>query len=337
MRALLIGGTQFLGPPLVRRLLATGHAVALFHRGRTHADLPTEVQHILGDRNRFVDHAAGLRRFGPQVVIDLIAFTEAHARGLLEVFRGVAERSVVLSSGDVYRAYGVFHGTESGPVEPVPLNEGAALRSVPFPYRAMARGPDDLAYHYDKVPVERAVLGEPSLPGTVLRLPMVHGPGDYQHRLYPYLRRMDDGRPAILLDEATAGWRCTRGYVEDVAAAVALAATDPRAAGRTYNVGEAAARTEAEWVRAVGAAAGWKGEVVAVPGGRLPAPGNMAQDIVADTSRIREELGYREEVPPAEALRRTVEWERANPPGQPPPLDYVEEDRVLAEVKGRPT
>ena len=63
----------------------------------------------------------------------------------------------------------------------------------------------------------------------------------------------------------------------------------------------------------------------------------MAQNLVTDTGRIRQELGYREEVPPAEALRRTVEWERANPPGQPPPLDYVEEDRVLAEVKGRPT
>jgi hypothetical protein len=113
--------------------------------------------------------------------------------------------------------------------------------------------------------VERAVLGEPSLPGTVLRLPMVHGPGDYQHRLYPYLKRVDDGRPAVLLDEAMAGWRCTRGYVGDVAAAIALAATDPRAAGRVYYVGEAAALTEAEWVRAVGEAAGWTGEVVPVP------------------------------------------------------------------------
>ncbi len=336
MRALLIGGTQFLGPPLVRRLVRLGHTVAVFHRGRTRADLPAEARHILGDRDRLADHAAELRRFRPQVVIDMIAFTEAHARGLLEVFRGVAERSVVLSSGDVYRAYGVFHGTESGPVEPVPLHEGAPLRSVPFPYRAMAKGPDDLAYNYDKVPVERAIVGEPSLPGTVLRLPMVHGPGDYQHRLYPYLRRME-GRPAILLDEATAGWRCTRGYVEDVAAAIALAATDPRAAGRVYNVGEAAALPEAEWVRAVGEAAGWKGEVVAVPGGRRPVPGNMAQDVVTDTGRIREELGYREEVPPAEALWRTVEWERASPPREPPPLDYVEEDRILAEVKGRAT
>jgi nucleoside-diphosphate-sugar epimerase len=334
MRVLILGGTHFLGPPLVRRLAAAGHRVTVFHRGRTHADLPAGVEHVLGDRDRLTDHAEALRRLRPDVVVDMIAYVEAHARGLREVFRGVAGRAVVLSSGDVYRAYGVFHGTEPGPVEPVPLPEDAPLRGVQFPYRAMAKGPDDLAYHYDKIPVEQAVLGEPALPGTVLRLPMVHGPGDSQHRLYAYLRRMDDGRPAVLLDEGMAGWRCPRGYVEDVAAAIALAVTDGRAAGRVYNVGQAVAPPEADWVRAVGEAAGWKGGVVTVPRGRLAVAGNMGQDLVTDTSRIREELGYREEVSPAEALRRTVAWERANPPAEPPAFDYAAEDRLLAEVRG---
>jgi nucleoside-diphosphate-sugar epimerase len=333
MRILLLGGTRFIGPALVRRLAGMGHEIAVFHRGRTHADLPAGVVHIEGDRDRLAECADELRRFRPSVVIDLIAYYESHARSLVEVFRGVAERTVVLSSGDVYRAYGVFHGTEARPVEPVPLAEDAPLRGVLFPYRAQATGPDDLAYGYDKIPVERTVLGEPALPGTVLRLPMVHGPGDYQHRLYPYLRRMDDGRPAVLLDEALAGWRCTRGYVEDVAAAIALAAIDRRSAGRVYNVGEAHARTEAEWVRAVGAAAGWQGEVVLVPRGRLAVPGNMAQDIVTDTTRIRRELGYCEEVTPAEALRHTVEWEQQNPPDPAPPTDYAAEDAILAELR----
>jgi nucleoside-diphosphate-sugar epimerase len=247
----------------------------------------------------------------------------------VEVFRGVAERAVVLSSGDVYRAYGVFHGTEAGPVEPVPLTEDSPLREVLYPYRGLAQSPDDLAYRYDKIPVERAALSDPALPGTVLRLPMVHGPGDPHHRLHAYLKRMDDGRP-VLLDEGMAGWRCTRGYVEDVAAAIALAATDPRAGG-VYNVGEEVAHTEADWVRAIGVAAGWKGEVVVMPRGRMPVPGNMDLDLVTDTTRIRQELGYREEVPRAEALRRTVEWERGNPP-EPSAFDYTEEDRLRREL-----
>jgi nucleoside-diphosphate-sugar epimerase len=333
MRILLIGGTHFIGPPVVRRLASAGHKVAVFHRGRTHADLPAGVRHLHGDRDRLADHAAELRGWRPQLIVDMVAYFEAHALGLLDVFRGVAERALVISSGDVYRAYGVFHGTEAGPVEPVPLAEDAPLRRVLYPYRSQARGPDDLVYKYDKIPVERAILGDTALPGTVLRLPMVHGPGDSQHRLHAYLKRMDDGRPVILLDEGMARWRCSRGYVEDVAAAISLAATDERAAGRIYNVGEAVARTEADWVGALGAAAGWRGKVVLVPRSRLPVPGNMEQDLVTDTSRIRQELGYREEVPTAEALGRAIAWERANPPAAAAAVDYTAEDELLAGLR----
>jgi hypothetical protein len=44
-------------------------------------------------------------------------------------------------------------------------------------------------------------------------------------------------------------WRCLRGFVEDVAAAVALAVTSPAAAGRVYNLAEPTASTEAATVK----------------------------------------------------------------------------------------
>ncbi|MFM9735660.1 NAD-dependent epimerase/dehydratase family protein, partial [Streptomyces niveiscabiei] len=91
-------------------------------------------------------------------------------------------------------------------------------------------------------------------PGTVLRLPMVYGPGDRQHRLWSYLKRMDDRRPAILMGATQARWRTTRGYVENVAAAIALAVTDDRAAGRIYNVAELDAPEEAEWAQQIAVA-----------------------------------------------------------------------------------
>jgi nucleoside-diphosphate-sugar epimerase len=330
IRVLIIGGTHFIGPPLVRQLHRAGHQVAVFHRGQTQAaDLPPSVERLRGDRHHLGDHAVAFRRFAPQVVVDMIAFTEADARGLVETFRGLAERAVVLSSGDVYRAYGRLLGTEPGPPEPVPLGEDAPLRQQLFPYRAGASGPDDLGYHYDKILVERVLLGEPGLPATVLRLPMVHGTGDPQHRVHGYVKRMDDGRRAIPLDERMAPWRCTRGYVEDVAAAIALAVVDGRAVGKVYNVGEAAALSEADWVRTIGRAVGWLGEVVVVPRGRLSVPGDMSQDLVTDTSRIRSELGYTEMTLAEEALRRTVEWERRHPPDGVG-LDYEAEDRALA-------
>ncbi len=45
------------------------------------------------------------------------------------IFRGVATRVVAASSMDVYRACGVLHGSEEGPLEPVPLTEKSALRT----------------------------------------------------------------------------------------------------------------------------------------------------------------------------------------------------------------
>ena len=50
MRFLILGGTRFIGPAIVRLLAAQGHAVAVVHRGESQADLPSSVVRLLGDR-----------------------------------------------------------------------------------------------------------------------------------------------------------------------------------------------------------------------------------------------------------------------------------------------
>jgi len=341
VRILVIGGTGFMGPHVLARLTEMGHDVKVFHRGQTGAVSPDGVEHIRGDRGRLGDYSSDFSRFAPEVVLDMIPYNAQDAWSLINAFKGVARRAVAISSEDVYRAYGRIIRREPGPTEPVPLTEEAPLRGRLYPYRGEApRDPGDPEHwldDYEKILVERLVMGEPSMRGTILRLPAVHGPGDKQHRLFPYLKRMDDGRPAILLDEGLARWRWTRGYVENVAAAIALAVVDERAAGRIYNIGEEGPLPEAEWVRRIGEAAGWDGEVIPLPGERLPPhlreKYDRSQDLVVDTTRIREELGYREPIPQREALRRTIAWERANPPKEidPSMFDYGAEDAAIAE------
>lgn len=335
MRILVIGGTGFIGSYVLRRLIEDGHNVAVFHRGQTEAELPPAVQHIYGERRDLSTFVADFKESAPDVVLDMIPYAEHDALTLMETFRGMAKRVVAISSMDVYAAYGRFMHREHAEPELTPFDEDAPLRSNLYPYREYAQAADDLMYNYDKILVERVVMNDSKLPGTILRLPKVYGFGDNQHRAFEYVKRMDDGRPAIVLDGRKAQWRWTRGYTENVAVAIALAVTNEQAANRIYNVGEADALTEAEWVRELGRAAGWDGEVVSAPRDILPQ--HLAEDydyrhhLAADTSRIREELGYAEPVSREEALKQTVAWERGDPPRNidVEKFDYAAEDAAL--------
>jgi nucleoside-diphosphate-sugar epimerase len=66
MRMLLIGGSGFIGPHVVRALLDRGHEVAVFHRGKAAVSFPSDVRTIVGDRNRLGEYAAALRQFEPK-------------------------------------------------------------------------------------------------------------------------------------------------------------------------------------------------------------------------------------------------------------------------------
>lgn len=341
MRVLVVGGTGFVGAHVVGQLVAGGHEVAVFGRGLTEADPPPGVIYIRGDRRRLADFADEIGRLAPRVVVDLCAHTEADVRAVAGVCANRADRLVMISCTDVYRAYGLLRGAEPGAPEPVPLAETAPLRQRLYLDRRdpprHPRDPERWRDDADKIAVERLSLGERFFPGTILRLPPVYGPGDHRHGQARYLRRMADGRPAILLAADTARWRSSRGYVENVAAAIVLAVTDDRAAGRTYNVGEPDALPEADWVRALGLASGWAGDIATVPADALPVhlrdDLHPDQDWVVDSGLIRRELGYREIVPPGEALRRTVAWERAHPATlDPQAFDYAAEDAVLARL-----
>ena len=340
MRALLIGGTGFIGSYLAPELQRLGAEVAVLTRGRSTSGEPDGLTRITGDRKRLRETAEAIRTFAPDVVIDLVLSSGTQARELMSVLRGIAGRVVALSSMDVYRACGVLHMLEDGPLEPVPLTEQSALRTKlatypPAQIAALQQVFGWLDEEYDKIPVERAILGDADLPATVLRLPMVYGPGDPLHRFFPLIRRMDDNRSGILMSTTAAAWRSPRGFVGNVAAAIALAAMSDKALGRTYNVAEQPSYSELEWATRVATAVGWKGAFVMLPPDEMPThlrmPGNFDQHWAVDATRIRSELGYSDPVDLATAIAQTIAWERANPPTRPlAPIDYEAEDAAIA-------
>jgi nucleoside-diphosphate-sugar epimerase len=289
MRIIIIGGTHFMGPHVVRELAAGGHEVTVFHRGAGCHD-PT---HVHGDRKNLPRDLHG------DVVIDMWCMTEADARVTSDHFRD--ERRVVISSADVYRQYDGLWGRYDGLPDPVPLRETAPVREKLYPYR------EGRFNDYEKILVERILAGKRT---TILRLPAVYGPNDEQHRFAGWLAQMDSGREVIRIDARQAGWRWTRGFSENVADAIVLAALDERAPGKTYNVGEPDAPIDEEWLRMVAEAAGWRGRIERGDDVEGTLPLRFQYDLFTDTSAIRRELGYRERVGREDALSKTVAWER---------------------------
>jgi nucleoside-diphosphate-sugar epimerase len=346
-RVLVIGGTVFVGPSVVRELVANGNEVAVFHRGEHEIDLPDSVKHIHGDRARILDHREAFRSLGPETVVDMRSMTERDARAVVDAVRGIARRIVAVSSMDVYRAYGRAHGTEPGAPIDTPFDEDSPLREELYPYRddtppSIGPRPAWLG-EYDKILVERTVLGDNDIAGTVIRFPMVHGERDEQRRFYSLWKRMADGRRAILMSAKSASFRASRTHVDNAAHAVALAATDDRARGRVFNVGEQDAFSWIHWARLVASHLRWTGELVVAPSEQMPArfrdarPDMWDHHLVTETSRIRQELGYREVVGRNEGLARALAWYAQSPPADPiaaAALDYPAEDAALVTIRG---
>jgi nucleoside-diphosphate-sugar epimerase len=254
MRILILGGTRFIGPHVVRAL--RGHDVTVLHRTDC-----GDASHIHADRSA----ASGAW----DAVIDMIAMSEEDTKA----WRSLGGPLVVISSADVYRQYDRVLGRDHSAGDETPLAEDAPLRKNLFPYGGT----------YEKILVERAARERGA---TILRLPAVYGPGDARLREW-----INATVPMTTLQRT---WRWTRGYVENVAGAIALAALHPN--GRTYNVGEPDAPAEEEWVAMLG------GRVVDGDG----PPYDFRFDLVTDTGAIRRDLGYVERVARTEAIRRTI-------------------------------
>lgn len=247
--ALLIGGTRNLGPDLTAALLNAGFAVSLFHRGVTPLPpLPPgqSVEILHGDRSdaASLGAAIGSREF--DVVIDTTLYNGPDAAAAARVFRGGrAGRYVMLSTGQVYLV------RDPAPVRPFRESDYAGA-TMPHPGpSASAFDLDNWAYGVEKRAAEEALLGEPALPVTILRLPMVNSARDHHYRLKNYVARLRDGGPILLPEGPDLPVRHV--YGPDVVAAVLRAMSGP--AG-VYNVGQDETLMIEDWLARVAARCG---------------------------------------------------------------------------------
>ena len=106
--------------------------------------------------------------------------------------------------------------------------------------------------------------------------------------------------------------------------------------------GEPDALAWKDWAQLIARETSWGGQLVIRPSDELPShlrdsrPDVWDHHLVADTARIRRELGYREIVSREEGLRRSLAWYAQEPPADPKTaanLVYEAEDAALVTIR----
>lgn len=96
---LILGGTGFIGPHMVREALRRGHSVTLFNRGKTNAELFPDIETIIGDRDNGLD---GLKGRSWDVVIDNSGYVPRHVQDSARLLETKVEHYLFVSTVSVY-------------------------------------------------------------------------------------------------------------------------------------------------------------------------------------------------------------------------------------------
>lgn len=190
--ALIIGGTGQIGRAIARNLLGHGWRVCLARRssGELPKDLAEQSEALVLDRDQPGALVAAVGR-GFDAVIDTVAFTEEHARQLIEIEPNVGGL-VVMSSASVYcdaNRRTLDEASQTGfPRFPIPINEDQPTVD-----------PGPKTYSTRKVALEQTLLQQCRRPVTILRPGAVYGDGSRHPREWWFAKRIRDGRRRIPL------------------------------------------------------------------------------------------------------------------------------------------
>jgi nucleoside-diphosphate-sugar epimerase len=327
----MIGGTGPTGHLIVNGLLQRGHQVVMLHSGRHELDeIPPIVEHIHAD----AFSADALQSALDGRTFDLTIAAYGRLRRIAEIMRGRTTRFISIGGVPAYRGY--MNATVWQPAGmPVPTAEDAPL---------VADENED-AKGWRIWQTERTVF-EQHPHAAHFRYPFLYGPYQIAPREWCIVRRIRDGRRAIIVpDNGLSLNHCA--HVENAAHALLLAVDHPEAAaGQIYNVGDEHLLTLRQWIEIIARALDCDLELVSMPWEfAVSARPLLAQPWtthrVLDLTKLKNQLGYKDVVKPEDGLAATARWLNQHP--LPPdgadekilqdPFDYHAEDELIAAWK----
>jgi nucleoside-diphosphate-sugar epimerase len=288
-RAFLLGGSGQAGRALIPRLQQRGWEIVVASRGER--EVPAGVEHVTVDRGveGALEDAVG---DGADVLVDFAAFEPEHAEQLLAL-RDRIGSLVVLSSAAVY----------------FPEDEADFARlPVPIAERTETVAPGPGGYATKKRAIELALIEQDALPATLIRAGAIHGPWSTWAREWYFVKRVLDGRRAIVLAYRGAS-RFHPISVHNLAELIWLAAERP--GRRVLNAGDPEPPTVVDIARAVAADLehDWAEVLIDEPVGNVgETVWSTPHPVVLDMTDAEFELGYRPVTTYEQALPETLAW-----------------------------
>ena len=302
MDVLILGGTGLISTAITRQLDSAGYDVTVCNRGESDTTIPESVDRVRADRfgDEFPARVSGT---DPEVVIDMLCFSESDAKLAVEAFEDRIEQYILTSTIDVYRR----------PVESNPVSESAPRRPPTSTYGANKAAAEDAI---------RAAHDRGAFAATIVRPWTTYGPqgnGNLCHTFgvdTTYLRRLRDGEPIVVHGDGTGLWGPT--HRRDVAGAYVSAVGNRVAYGEAYTVTAEAVPTWNEYYRTLADALDApEPELVHVPTDALleVAPGKT--DFLADHGRYsttfditkaRRDLGYEQSISLERGAREVIAY-----------------------------
>ncbi len=194
MKLLVLGGTGFIGPPMVRYAVARGHEVTIFTRG-SRSDVPG-VEHLVGDRTGDLDALKG-RTW--DAVLDNNARDYRWVELTTDLLKDSAEQYMFVSSISAYAGEATGYDFVDNPWSGPPINTQSRLAQ---PDAEFERG-QELPYGQTKALAEQ--IAHAAFPGrtTVVRPGFIVGPGDPTDRFTYWPVRINRGGEVLAPGDGT--------------------------------------------------------------------------------------------------------------------------------------
>lgn len=334
MKALIIGGTKFIGRAIVEEALQKNHEVVLFNRGKTENEF-NQLQLIKGDIEDIASFKKELLNFEFDIVVHCIAYTEKHAQDLRGIFKNTKAKLIILSSCDSYQAFQGLNRRKD--LAELPIDERSPLSSMKY-YWSDSQIKGTFTDTYDKNLLTDILMDgfkREEYQLTVFKLPLVYGPYDYQYpgRHGAFIQRILDKKEDFILSDREQCQIYTYGYIENLASAIVYSFGQGITNGKIYNLGEEKSRSRRRWAELYGEILGWSFNFHVLPEELIKkdktARSAPPQHLLIDSALYSRETGFQNPIDLDTAIRRTFEYAKENPEvlGERP--NYSEEEKLV--------